>query len=627
VTTTLAELNRAGRLVTEYARVPQLLRGLTADDLGRAGRLLAALDVDAVRAAHPEVPEVRVAVTGHGTIAGLVPVLTAELARHELLLRPYVTGFGTWLAELLDPGSALYASRPDLVLCVLDPMVVAEELPLPWRPEDVERVLAEKIDLLDAVAGTARSAVGTLVLNTLPLPHQLTAQLVDHRSRARLGAVWREANARLLRLGEAHPGLVVIDLDPLLAKGIRASEARLATYAKAYLSPELLAAYAHEAGHLVRHVTGRTRKCLVLDLDETLWDGVLGDDGADGVRVGVDAGYKAAAFHEFQRVVKQIGSQGVLLAAVSKNDDEPVRRVLAEHPGMVLREADFVHITANWEPKHGNLAALAGLLNLGVDAFVFADDSPFERGLVRRELPAVAVVDLDDEPALHVERLLADGWFDVRELTAEDRARPQLYRAEAARGDLARRLGSLEDYLNDLGVTVTLAPLREADLARVSQLTLRTNQFNLTTERLTLEQVRDWAADGGSMVLTIRAADRFGDSGLVGALFLRQDEDVVSIGNFLLSCRVFGRGIEEACLAEVLRHARESGANAVVGSFRASARNGKVTGLYPRNGFIEEPTGAGSPQLFRHTLTDLAPPPGHLRINATFERTPFHDHA
>ncbi|HVQ95805.1 MAG TPA: HAD-IIIC family phosphatase [Mycobacteriales bacterium] len=616
---TVQELHRAGRLAADYPAVAGLLTDLAGADLTRAGQLLARLDPAEVLRAHPDTPALTVAVTGHGTLSMLTGPLTAELARHGLLLRPALTDFDSYVFELGDPGSALYAADPDLALCVLDPAVIADELPTPWGPDDVDRVFAAKLALLDGLAGRfAATARGVLVLNTLPLPRRLTGQLIDHGSRARLGATWRDGNAALLRLTERHPALVVLDLDPLVADGVAASDPRQDTYAKAHLSAELLAGYAREVGHLARNVAGKAKKVLVLDLDGTTWGGILGEDGAAGIEV--SDSYRGTAHRNFQRVAKQLGAQGVLLAVVSKNELEPVREVLRDHPDMTLREDDLVRVVANWRPKHDNLTELAGALNLGVDSFVFVDDSPYECGLVRHALPGVAVVEVDGEPALHVPKLLADGWFDTRALTAEDRTRVAKYRDELVRKDFLDSFDSIADYLRELRVSVRLAAVTEpaADAARVAQLTLRTNQFNLTTERLQPPQLHGLLADPAATVLAVHARDRFGDNGLVGAAILRRDGAALHIDNFLLSCRVFARGIELACLSAVLAHARATGAAEVFGAYRPTAKNRMVASFYPRNGF-QPHAEDGTRRTFRHDLTEIPAPPAHIDLTASLE--------
>lgn len=613
----LLELHRGGRIAEEFPQVARIVAGLSGRDLQRAGQLLVQLDRAEVLRHHPSTPVVSVAVTGHGTLSTLLPQLTGELARHGMLLHSFLADFDSYVFDLSDPDSALYTADAQLTLCVLDPTVVFDQLTPPWQPADVERTLRDWLTLVEQlISQFSATSQGTLVLNTLPLQRRYTAQLVDHRSRATLGAVWREANARLLRLAAEHPSVVVIDLEPWTSQGIPASDPRLSVYAKAHLSPELLAGYAREVGHLARHVAGLTRKCLVLDLDNTLWGGVLGEDGPDGIEVAET--YRGEAFRAVQQVVRQIGSQGVLLAVVSKNEQELVQAALRDHPLMTLREDDFVRITANWRPKHDNLVDLAGALNLGVDSFVFVDDSAYECQLVGGELPQVAVVQVDNEPALHVETLLSDGWFDVRELAEEDRARPSRYREEATRGEFLRGFDSLTDYLRALDIRVRLSVPADTDVARLSQLTLRTNQFNLTTRRLQPEQVRAMIGDGSMLVLAIHAGDRFGDNGLVGAVFARRDRDAVHIDNFLLSCRVFSRGIEQACLASVLRHARETGTGAVFGSYRPSAKNAGVRDFYPRYGFVQV-ADDGTTVTFRHDLAEVPEVPDHVALTASLE--------
>ncbi|MGW2230277.1 HAD-IIIC family phosphatase [Streptomyces formicae] len=625
----LSELHRQGRVAAAYPRVRALLAEAGDAGLRRAGQLLARTDPDDVLREHPDTPVVSVAVTGNSVVSGLVAPLTAELARHGLLLRPHVADFNSYVFDLSDPGSELYAAGADLVVCALDASVVFDEVPVQWRPDDVERVLAGKVELLAKLAATFASVGrGTLVLNTLPLPRERAAELVGHRDRALLGAVWREANARLLRLAADQPSLAVLDLEPLLSTGLPLRDARLGTYAKTQFSPEITARYARELAHLARGLTGRAKKALVLDLDNTTWGGILGDDGIEGIEVA--GSYRGEAFRALQRTAKQLAAQGVLLAAVSKNDIEPVTQVLREHPDMTLREDDFVRVVANWAPKHENLRALAADLNLGIDSFVFADDSAYECGLVRRELPEVTVLHLDDDPALHVERVLADDWFAVPDVTTDDLKRPERYREELVRKDFLDSFSSLEDYLRELEVSVELAAARPADLARVSQITLRTNQFNLTTRRLQQGDVEALADSPDAHVLTIRSSDRFGDNGVVGAVLVAADGPVWRIDNFLLSCRVFSRGIEQTCLSAVLEHARDHGAREVVAEYRASAKNGKVRDFYPRNGFVARAGDAsdGTPEgasedvlLFRHDLAEIAGPPAHVRLTRAITRS------
>ncbi|MFJ1969315.1 HAD-IIIC family phosphatase [Streptomyces sp. NPDC087903] len=614
---TLRALHREGTLTAQYGRVRALLTRMPASDLPAAGQLLARLDPQQV-CRHTDVPVVAVSVTGHSTVAPLVAPLTAELARHGLLLEPKVAPYGSYLQDLMRPATP-GEDQPQVTLCLLDAHTVFDDVTVPWRVEDVEAAARARLSLVaGAVRAHQEAGRGLLVVNTVPLPRRYSHQLVDLRSRAQLGMVWRDFNRGLLLLAEKHPGVVTVDLDPLVAEGVPAWDARTAQYARARLSDALLAAYAREAAHIVRARLGRTRKCLVLDLDGTLWGGVLGEDGSAGVELG--AGLRGEAFQEFQRVLAQLASQGVLLAVSSKNDSDTVRETLRTHPAMVLREEAFVRVNANWKAKHDNLRDIADRLGIGLDSFVFVDDSLFECGLVAEQLPDVAVVRVDEEPALHPSALLADGWFDLFELTEADLQRAGRYHTEALRQEFREDFGSYQDYLEGIGLEVVLRSPRESEIGRVSQLTLRTNQFHLATERLQVPQVAARTRRPGQHVIAVRARDRFGDHGLVGALFLRREAEVLRIDNFVLSCRVFSRGIESACVAAVLDFARNTGASAVTGRYVPSPRNSAFSSFYAEHGFTVTGTDPDDHNavVFRHDLGDIAPAPAHLRLHAAF---------
>ncbi|MFD7557858.1 HAD-IIIC family phosphatase [Streptomyces sp. NPDC059835] len=630
----LRTLHAGGQLAARYPRVRSLLAEITDDpgrdeagllaELRRCGRVLDSLGPDEVLADHPTTGVVTVALTGHSTLAQLTDPLTAELARHGLLARLVHGTHGAYLRDLTDPGGELRAARPDLTLCVMDADAVFGRLPLPWGPDDAESACQELADRLTLVAEAHTAhGTGTLVLNTLPLPRHCAQQLVDQGRRARLGAVWREFNARLLRLAEAHPAVVVLDLDPVIASTGPATDPRLALYTRSPFTDELFSAYARDAAHVLRSRTGLAKKCLVLDLDNTRWGGILGEDGPEGIAAGgtlIGEPYAAV-----QRVAKQLAAQGVLLAVSSKNDPGPVADVLAGHPDMTLRPADFVAVHANWEPKDGNLDAIARRLGISPDALVFLDDSPAERALVRRHLPGTAVVPLGAEPALHLHALLRDGWFDTPQVTEDDTRRTVRYREAAAREEFRASSTSYEDYLAELRIEVSLSPPEPHEIRRLSQLSLRTNQFNLTGERVQADRVAALAAAEGHRVLAVRVADRFGDSGLVGALFTRRDGDTLAVDNVFLSCRALARGIEDACLAAVLAHAHAERLDAVRARYRPTRANAKVSGFYPSLGFTREPGTDDEGVWFRHTLAALPPVPGHLTLDARLGGT-VHGH-
>lgn len=617
----LRDLAGQGDLTEHYGSVAGILAGIAADgttaDLIRAGTLLKRLDPDLVKERHPGTQAVSLAVTGWSTLDGLIAPLTAELARHGWVLEPDISDFASYRKDLSDTTGRLYTGSFEAVLCVLDAQAVLDRLPGPWTASDVEAAASDfGTELEELTERYLTEGSGRLVLNTIALPRSLTHQIIDHATRCQIGIVWRELNIRLLRLAARSDRIAVIDMEPLMAASGPLSDARMAQYAKMRLSDELLAAYAREVAHLLRAFRGRSRKVLVLDLDNTLWDGILGDDGPDGITAA--STLRGEAFGAFQRVVRQLASQGVLLAVCSKNEENPVLHVLSAHPDMALRQQDFVKIVANWQPKDANLRLIAQDLDLGLDSFVFVDDSPAECGLVASTLPQVAVVGLNDEPALHVERLLMDDWFATPRLTDEDRRRSESYHTLAARQQLRDAAGSAESYLRDLGVTVTVSRAKGFEAERLSQLTLRTNQFNLTGERLSAAEVTTRGADPEYLVLSVRSADRFGDNGLIGAVFARPRGSELHIDNMLLSCRVFDRGVETAAMVSLLTHARALGRTAVTGTYRATERNRRFADFYPTLGFTRGDSTEAEAE-FRHSLEEVPGVPDHLQLANDFE--------
>ncbi|WP_405889643.1 HAD-IIIC family phosphatase [Streptomyces sp. NBC_00133] len=610
----LRALHAAGRLAGAYPALSAMLAPLHGDALDHAGRLLARLDPDDVLAAHPSTPTVRIAVTGRSSTAGLLPALTAELARHGLLLIPYAAGSGGYVQDLADPASELYAHRPDLTLCVLDPLTVWDRVRPPWQPYEVAlEAERQRLLLAELAAGHAAHAreSSTLVLNTVPLLRRFAHQLTGLAQRAELGAIWREFNADLLRMSDPVAGVAVLDLEPLTAAGVRADDPRLGAYADAHCTAELLAGYAREAAHLARALRGDAKKCLVLDLDGTLWDGALAEDGPERVRAADSL--RAGAFGLFRRTIEQLGSQGVLLAVCSKNDPEPVARALAAHPDWPLSSDDFVAVVADWGSKADGIHKIAAGLGIPASAVVFADDSAFEREVVRAGVPGAAVVPLDDEPARHTEHLLADGWFDVPSVTEEDRGRAARYREREQRERRRAQAKDYQSFLTGLGIEVDVGPAGSHETARIAQLSLRTNRFNLTGARLTSTRIQSLAQDPDALVLAVRAADRFGDDGVVGAVFARRDGAGLRLENMVVSCRVLGRGIEDAVLAGLLGAASAAALPAVHARWRQTAANEAQRAYYPAHGF-ETTVETDGETRYRHDLEQLPPVPSHVRL-------------
>ena len=333
-----------------------------------------------------------------------------------------------------------------------------------------------------------------------------------------------------------------------------------------------------------RHTAVR-KKVLVLDLDNTLWGGVVGEDGADGIVLGQSL--IGAAYRDAQKRIKEIASTGVLLAVASKNNPEDVRAAFRENPHMVLKEEDFVSVKANWEPKFVNIRDMADELNLGLDSFVFLDDNEVEREAVRANLPQVTVADFPRDAAKlpQAVRDIYEKYFWCARETAEDKNKTRQYREEASRKKALESAASMDDYLKSLSISIVISEAEQSQFERIVQLLNKTNQFNTNTLRMDMAQFLRYAEGECHHVYAANVSDKYGDSGLVAVMLTRADGNVLHIENFLMSCRVMGRQIEDSIVFAVEKRAESIGIKKIASSYKPTAKNKPVENLWDRLGF------------------------------------------
>ncbi|WP_462186522.1 MULTISPECIES: HAD-IIIC family phosphatase [unclassified Frankia] len=587
-------------------------------DLEAAGMLIGGAAQREQLAAAGGLHTQRIALLGSSTMDALPHLLTAALVRDGVLPEIRMAGFNQWRFEILAGAPHLADLAPRIVACLLDDSAVLEGAADGVDIAAVEaRCAAFPAELAEWLQAARRAVGGLVVLCTIPLSPLRRDRFIDYGSRARLDAAWDRMNAAVLDLS-GQPATLVLSAAGIAAHaGAVFAADRMRHAAGAAFAPDFLRAYAEELSRVARADLGRVAKCLVLDLDNTLWGGVVGDDGVAALRLG--GAYPGSAYRELQVLARELAAQGVLLAVCSKNDEEVAREAIATHPEMVLRPGSFVAVHANWQPKPDNVRALAEQLNLGIDAMVFVDDNPAERGLMHAAQPTVTTVDLPDEPAGYAARLAARGDFVRLALTGEDRARTQMYQAQARRAELERSAVSMQDYIVELDSHLAIEPRGPLNTARIAQLFGKTNQFNLTGLRYGQDEAGRSRA--GFAFYGARLRDRFGDSGLIAAVALgRAPDGGWAIDNFVLSCRAFSRNIEETIVGLILRGARRHGAPAVTARFVETDRNGTFAGFYPSLGFVALPLratgaaeGAGVAE-YRHSLRDLPELPTWVRL-------------
>ena len=387
----------------------------------------------------------------------------------------------------------------------------------------------------------------------------------------------------------APPGVTLFDLDHAASVFGRAGwfAERFWYHSRHPFSLEAIPAVAAQAARLVNALKGGAKKGLVLDLDNTLWGGVIADDGLEGIRLS-PGDPDGEAFIAFQDYLLKLKERGIILTVCSKNQEENARLPFEKHPHMRLRLADFAVFVANWDNKADNIAAIAETLEIGPDALVFVDDNPVERDLVRRFRPEVTVLEMPEDPALYVRTLDRAGLFETAAFSDEDRQRAEMYRQNASRKASRGRHADVGAFLRSLEMTAEHGPVGEAQLPRVAQLINKSNQFHLTTRRYSEADLRRMVADPERIAHWFRLRDRFGDNGLISVLLLRRvDAETLEVDTWVMSCRVLSRGMEAFVRNRMVRLAREAGCRRLIGVYLPTRKNGLVADLYGRLGFAE----------------------------------------
>ncbi|MEX0585773.1 MAG: HAD-IIIC family phosphatase, partial [Pirellulales bacterium] len=521
------------------------------DFLNRAAKLLARL---AEKDDSAPMRRARIAVLGgKASTALLAPLLRLACFRDSIAAMWHIGEYDQMRQEILNPSSGLYQFKPEIVI-----------VPLTWRDatlspysDNAEQTADDAAQEILALCRTLHEHVpATVVLHSFDLPaHDPYGRLSGALPGGR-ASVLREIN-RLIAAAVADGragNVVLVDLEQVRADVGNEDweDAKQWQIAKQHPGAAALPALVEHQVAAIRATRGLSKKVLVLDLDNVLWGGVIGEDGLARIQLG-PPGPSGEAYQDFQRYVRALGQRGVLLAVVSKNNDADARLPFESHPETVLRLNDFIAFLANWDDKAANLRRLAEMLSLGLDSFVFVDDNPVERAWVRSQIPELLVVEMPDDPSRYVAALDRGRYFEAISLSAEDRARSETYRGNVAREELKTLAGTLESFLAELGMVAQHGPFDRANLSRIAQLVNKTNQFNLTTRRYTEAQLEVQSQAAGWWTQWFRLADRFGDNGLIGVLTCKPragEPDALEIDNWLMSCRVLGRGAEDAFLAQ-----------------------------------------------------------------------------
>jgi FkbH-like protein len=514
------------------------------------------------------------------TVEPVLPVLKAGAYAAGIALETHLGEFNAYAQEILDPASTLYTFQPDAVILALQTRDLAPGL---WRGEPAADDILTRFG--DWIATFRKYSKAALIVHSLDVPALPSAGILDAQREDNAAESIQRINRGLRALAGQYRGVYILDYHALVARHGRESwsDARKWLSVRLPVSSANLPHLAAEWLRFLHPLAGKVAKCVAADLDNTLWGGVIGEDGMNGIHLGAE--YPGAAFQELQRALLDLSRRGILLAVCSKNNPADAMEALSGHPGMLLQPRDFAAMRINWNEKAQNLREIAAELNIGLDTIAFLDDNPVERQQVREQAPETIVIRLPEDPMDYARAVRDCPWFERLALSDEDRRRGAYYAAQRERAELQRSVTSKEDFYRSLEQVAEIAPVDAQTLARVSQLTQKTNQFNLTTRRYTEQQIAVMAATPNWRVWSLRVRDRYADNGLVGVAIARIDGEVCEIDSFLMSCRVIGRTLETALLAHLAADARERGAKVLQGWLLPTKKNAPAREFYREHGF------------------------------------------
>jgi FkbH-like protein len=525
-----------------------------------------------------------------------VQMVSRQLADDAKVYTP--AGYGVWLQELLDKNSGLYRSLPQVVFVLLD----GEEL----FPQEDGLAAAEKE--LTIIAGHLANTCAVhpeiqFYISNLDCPEKT---IHPYHAAVPETEVETEWFFLLKNMAKAYANCHIFGLKKLVNE----------MGAAQFYSPKLwylggmkyshggAAAIASQMRRIVKAGEGR-KKCLLLDLDNTLWGGVLGECGVAGVELSEVK--EGARFYDFQRRVKEIKETGIALGIVSKNNLQDVQEAFRQHPHMLLGEADFAILKINWRDKAENIREIAMELNIGLDAIVFVDDNPVEREAVQHLLPEVAVPDFPADTA-NLEKFAIELWqncFFVCDVGSEDLKKTRMYRENAQRQDALQSAGDIEAFLRSLHTIIRIGRSGKEDLNRIVQLLQKTNQFNLTTKRYSREEVTMMMDSKQYEIWAAAVEDKFGDNGMVALFILQKEATVVKIDTFLMSCRVMGRKLEEQLVSYLEEKMKQAGFRESVAYYYPTAKNMPVQDLFERLGYQVVETDAAGNKTYLLSLDEI----------------------
>jgi len=537
--------------------------------------------------------KIRIGILGSFTLNGLEETLRVKCAEKKVDSAVFVSRYNQYNQDILNDKSELYSFSPDIVFLILDTRSILGNffyspysLSFDLRKELIENKAKELMNLFTVFTNKTKSK---LVVTNLSVPTYSPYGICETKSELGLQEVVMNLNSKLYDYARHNRAVYIYDLNGFVT---RYGESNVFDYRQYFfgdikVSLEFIPYLAENFMGYVKVMMGLNKKCIALDLDNTLWGGVVGEDGFDGIKLGPTP--PGNAYLEFQRLLLALNQRGIILAINSKNNEDDALEVIRNHPHMILREENFASIRINWNDKVSNMKEIAEELNIGLDGIAYFDDDPVNREFMTMNLPEILTVDLPSDPAFYSSALHGINDFNVLKITEEDLKRKDMYLQEKKRKDFEKNVTNIEDFLKQLEIKLKIKKADQFTIPRISQLTLKTNQFNLTTRRYQEEEIRQFSQDSNMLVGCIQVEDKFGDNGITGVFIVKKENQKEwTIDTFLLSCRVMGREVEKSILAHIISKARESKVERIKAQYIPTKKNKPVESFLPDCGFHKE---------------------------------------
>ena len=537
--------------------------------------------------------KINIAILGSFTLNGLAETIQVKCAEKKIQCITHVGNYNQYNQEILNPQSNLYKFNPDIVFLLIDTRTLLKDLfhhSHSISAEERKNLVDEKTKEISALADKfCRTTKSKLVITNFSIPTFSSYGVFENKTNFGFHRMLHEINNSLSDMLSNYDSVYVYDFAKFVTKF---GENHIFDYKQFFFGDMKISLdyIPHLASELISYVIGYlgiSKKCIVLDLDNTLWGGVVGEDGFNGIKLGPDP--PGNAFLEFQKTLLSFHQRGIILAINSKNNYDDAIKVIREHPYMQLREDHFASLRINWNDKVSNMKDIAEEINIGLDSIVFFDDDPVNREFIKLNLPQVHTVDLPHDPSEFVNILQNLNEFSVLNITHEDQQRGKMYTEQRKRTELEKSSTDLQGFLKQLNLKISIKNANEFSIPRISQLTLKTNQFNLTTKRYQESDIKKFSQDASYIVGCAQVEDKFGDNGITGAFIVhKENQKEWSLDTFLLSCRVMGREVEKGILSHIINKAKEIGVERLKAQFIPTAKNKPTEDFLPNCGFEKE---------------------------------------